>query len=133
MTQAIRKGHTAKLRDAVDEALAAVPDVTDNTRAAFARLVDVLESSGNAVVFPAEAMISTTQAATLLGVSRMTVVRLIDHGELHAETSGVHRRIAVSELERYQSHSRQQKRKAMAELAADITAITPPDRVIATR
>ena len=110
-----------------------MPNLTDNVRAAFGRLIDVLESSGDAVVFPAEASLSTTQAADLLGVSRMTVVRLIDRGELHADTSSVHRRIPVSELKRYQTEFRRRQRTAMSELAEDITAATPADRVIETR
>ncbi|GAA1365262.1 helix-turn-helix domain-containing protein [Brevibacterium luteolum] len=133
MAGATKHERSSELRDVVDEALDTMPNLTDNVRAAFGRLIDVLESSGDAVVFPAEASLSTTQAADLLGVSRMTVVRLIDRGELHADTSSVHRRIPVSELKRYQTEFRRRQRTAMSELAEDITATTPADRVIETR
>ncbi|MCT1656961.1 helix-turn-helix domain-containing protein [Brevibacterium luteolum] len=133
MAGATKHERSSELRDVVDEALDTMPNLTDNVRAAFGRLIDVLESSGDAVVFPAEASLSTTQAADLLGVSRMTVVRLIDRGELHAGTSSVHRRIPVSELKRYQTEFRRRQRTAMSELAEDITATTPADRVIETR
>lgn len=122
-----------RLRDAVDEALRVAPDITDSARAAFARLVDVLETSDDAVVFPAEATISTSHAAALLGVSRMTVVRLVDRGEMRAVTNAVHRRIPVAELARYQAETRTRRRSAMAELAGDVTGDTPADRVIETR
>ena len=133
MAGATKHERSSELRDVVDEALDTMPNLTDNVRAAFGRLIDVLESSGDAVVFPAEASLSTTQAADLLGVSRMTVVRLVDRGELHADTSSVHRRIPVSELKRYQTEFRRRQRTAMSELAEDITATTPADRVIETR
>lgn len=133
MAGATKHERSSELRDVVDEALDTMPNLTDNVRAAFGRLIDVLESSGDAVVFPAEASLSTTQAADLLGVSRMTVVRLIDRGELHADASSVHRRIPVSELKRYQTEFRRRQRTAMSELAEDITATTPADRVIETR
>lgn len=133
MAGATKHERSSELRDVVDEALDTMPNLTDNVRAAFGRLIDVLESSGDAVVFPAEASLSTTQAADLLGVSRMTVVRLIDRGELHADTSSVHRRIPVSELKRYQTEFRRRQRTAMSELAEDITATTLADRVIETR
>lgn len=133
MAEAPKHERSSELRDVVDEALDTMPNLTDNVRAAFGRLIDVLESSGDAVVFPAEASLSTTQAADLLGVSRMTVVRLIDRGELHADTSSVHRRIPVSELKRYQTEFRRRQRTAMSEFAEDITATTPADRVIETR
>ena len=105
----------------------------DNARAAFARLVDVLESSDDAVVFPAEATITTSEAAALLGISRMSVVRLIDRGALQADISAVHRRISVTELARYQTETRKRRRSALADLASDITDSTPADQVIATR
>lgn len=133
MAGAIAHDTASQLRDAMDEALRAAPEITDSARAAFARLVDVLESSDDAVVFPAEATISTGQAAALLGVSRMTVVRLVERGELRAETTAVHRRIPVSELARYQAETRTRRRSAMAELAGDVTEGTPADRVIETR
>lgn len=133
MAGAIAHDKASQLREAVDEALRGAPEITDSARAAFARLLDVLESSDDAVVFPAEATISTSQAATLLGVSRMTVVRLVDRGQLRAETSAVHRRIPVSELARYQAETRTRRRSAMAELASDVTEATPADRVIETR
>ena len=133
MAGAIAHDKAPKLREAVEEALRATPGLTDNARAAFSRLVDVLETSGDAVVFAVEATVSTSQAAALLGVSRMTIVRLIDRGELHAEAGGVHRRVPVSELERYQAENRYRKRAAMTKLAGDITETTPPDQVIETR
>ncbi|NYG35536.1 helix-turn-helix domain-containing protein [Janibacter alkaliphilus] len=133
MAGAIAHEKAVQLREAVDEALRGTPEITDTARAAFARLLDVLESSDDAVVFPAEATISTSQAAALLGVSRMTVVRLVDRGDLQAETSAVHRRISVSELARYQAEAQSRRRSAMTELAGDVTAATPADRVIETR
>lgn len=87
----------------------------------------------DAVVFPTEATLSATQAADVLGVSRMTVVRLIDRGELRADTSSVHPRIPASEVKRYQTGFRLRQREAMAELAEDFTASMPADRVIETR
>ena len=100
---------------------------------AFGRLVDVLEVNADAVVFPADATVSTQQAAALLGISRMTVVRLIDRGELAVEGGAVHRRISVSELARYQTESSRRRQAAIANLAGDLEEDTPPDEVIDTR
>jgi excisionase family DNA binding protein len=121
------------LRAALDEALRSSPDVPEAVLKAFGRLVDVLEVNADVVVFPADATVSTQQAAALLGISRMTVVRLIDRGELATEGGAVHRRISVSELARYQAESSRRRRAAIAELAGDIEEDTPPDEVIDTR
>lgn len=96
------------------------------------RVVEVLESSGGVVVLPADALLSTQQTAELLGVSRMTVVRLIDRGELDSEGGGAHRRISAAELERYRRISAARRRTALSELAQDIDD-TSPDRVVDTR
>ncbi|MEO9220614.1 MAG: helix-turn-helix domain-containing protein [Mycobacteriaceae bacterium] len=78
-------------------------------------------------------MLSTQKAADLLGVSRMTVVRLIDRGELAAQGGGIHRRIADSELARYQAASVLQRRATLHGLAQEISEGAPPDQVISTR
>lgn len=126
-----------RLRSAINGALD-VPTgnsggTPEQARDALLRVVEVLESSGRAVVLPADAPLSTQQAADLLGVSRMTVVRLIDRGELESQGGGVHRRISAAELERYRRSSTTRKRNALRELTHDIADETPPDRVISTR
>lgn len=133
MAGVIAHDEAQHLRSALSEVLRASPELPAVALAAFGRLVDVLESSADAVVFPADATVSTQQAAALLGVSRMTVVRLIDRGELGAEGGAVHRRIFVSELARYQAESSHRRRTAMVELADDVSEGMPPDQVIETR
>jgi excisionase family DNA binding protein len=133
MAGAIAQEAAQHLRAALDDVLRSSPEVPATALAAFGRLVDVLEASADAVVFPADATLSTQQAAALLGVSRMTVVRLIDRGELIAEGGAVHRRISVSELARYQADSSRRRRSAVAELTDEIDEDTPPDEVIDTR
>jgi excisionase family DNA binding protein len=133
MAGAIAHDEAQHLRSALSEVLRTSPELPAAALAAFGRLVDVLESSADVVVFPADATVSTQQAAALLGVSRMTVVRLIDRGELSAEGGAVHRRIFVSELARYQAESSRRRRTAMVDLAEDIGDGMPPDQVIETR
>jgi len=133
MAGAIAPEAAQHLRAALDEVLHSSPEVPATALAAFGRLVDVLEANADALVFPADATLSTQQAAALLGVSRMTVVRLIDRGELTADGGVVHRRISVSELARYQAENSRRRRSAIAELADDIDENTPPDEVIDTR
>ena len=133
MAGAIAHDEAQHLRSALSDVLRASPELPATALAAFERLVDVLESSADAVVFPADSTVSTQQAAALLGVSRMTVVRLIDRGELSAEGGAVHRRIFVSELARYQAERSRRRRTAIVELAGDISEGMPPDQVIETR
>ncbi len=136
MAGAIAHDQAQRLRAALDRVFRESDDSVDvpgSARDAFLRLVDVLESSAEAVVLPSDTVISTQKAADLLGVSRMTVVRLIDRGELAAEGGGVHRRIAVSKLARYQADRAARRRAALRGLAQEIDEGTPPDRMINTR
>ena len=133
MAGAIAQETAQHLRAALYQVLAESPYVTSTALAAFGRLVDVLEASSDAVVFAADETVSTQQAAALLGVSRMTIVRLIDRGELATEGGAVHRRISVSELARYQADSSHRRRSTISALVDDIHEDTPPDEVIDTR
>lgn len=68
--------------------------------------------------------------ADQLGVSRMTVVRVIDRGAIDATGWGVHRKVRASEVERYLGERTVKRRAA---LAGDIDANAPIDEVVRTR
>lgn len=73
-------------------------------------LLDVLEAlaSGKAVtVTPQEPILSTQQAADLLGLSRPTVARLIDSNELPGDRTSKHRKVALSEVLAYKRARRE--------------------------
>ncbi|MEE1618730.1 helix-turn-helix domain-containing protein [Brachybacterium sp. J153] len=91
------------------------------------RALDVMESSRDAVIFPADDLLSTGQVAELLGVSRTTVTRLVDKGELEGSGSAVHRRIPAAEVRRYQEQRRHSRRRAVSVLTQDIDGDLPPD------
>ena len=113
---------------------AALEGVTDSAvRDAFLRLLAVLEESPAAVVLPADELLSTQAVAEHLGVSRMTVVRLIDQGRLEAAGGGTHRRVRASEVERYLADRKAKRRSALASLAEDIDFDTPSDEVVTAR
>lgn len=136
MSGSIAHEQAGELRSAVEKMFAELQEraaVSGTAREAFFRLVDVLESSSDVVVLPSKELLSTQQAADLLGVSRMTVVRLIERGEIATEGGGVHRRIAADELARYHSSSSARRRSAISELVAEIDEDTPPDEIIRTR
>ncbi len=127
MTGLLAVEDARRLHAAVDE----LP--VKEAREPFLRLLEVLETSPGAAVLPADELLSTQAVADHLGVSRMTVVRLIDRGAIEAAGAGVHRKVRASEVERYLRERTAKRRAAVATLAGDIDADTPVDEVIRTR
>lgn len=70
-------------------------------------------------VSPTSRTLTTGQAATLLGVSRPTIVKLIDSGELPADRSGHRRKIAIEDLKAYQHQRRREQYRILAGVAVD--------------
>lgn len=84
-------------------------------------LLNVLEAlaSGKAVtVSPQEPILSTGQAADLLGLSRPTVARLIDSNELRGDHTSKHRKVALSEVLAYKRARRERIMDFLAETSA---------------
>lgn len=83
-------------------------------------LADVLHrfARGEAVVVGSAATLLTTgQAAAMLGMSRTYLVRLIDEGKVKCEFVGTHRRVRLEEALRYGEIFRRRRRAALDEIA----------------
>lgn len=99
----------------------------------FRVLVQVVEAmvAGKAVtVTPQEPKLTTQQTADLLGVSRPTVVRLIESGELQAERNGNRRRLFLSNVLAYREQRRQRQYAMLEATAIDIDDEDDPKVVI---
>lgn len=78
-------------------------------------------AAGKAVtVTPQEPQLTTQQVADLLGVSRPTVVRLIESGELRAERNGVRRRVLLGDALAYRERRRQRQYAMLTATAVDL-------------
>ncbi len=96
----------------------------------------VLKGHSIAVLAPPDAVISTSTAARLLGVSRPHVAKLVDTGLLPASKPGAHRRLRIADVLAY--HERVQGRHAALDaLVAETEALglygTPPKHRKATK
>ncbi|MFT4164297.1 MAG: helix-turn-helix domain-containing protein [Microlunatus sp.] len=86
-------------------------------------LLQVLEAmrAGKAVtVAPQNELLTTQQAADLLGVSRPTVVKLIEDGLLPSETPGQRRRLVkLDDVLGYRAKRREEQYRALLETSTD--------------
>lgn len=92
-------------------------------RPIYDALLLVAESlaAGRAVtVAPESKLLTTQQAADLLGVSRPTVVRLADAGVLPSERHGNRRRIRLGDLLAYRDERRDEQYAMLAATSVDV-------------
>lgn len=75
--------------------------LTASTRTAIVELLKQLSTGRSVVVGTLDELLTTSQAAELLGVSDTYVRRLADAGTLPIEMRGSHRRFRVEQLLRY--------------------------------
>lgn len=90
----------------------------------FAMLTHIVESlsAGRGVsVVPADVQLTTQQAADHLGMSRPTLVKLLERGDIPFTKVGRHRRVKLEDLIEYENRARHDRRQALDALTADET------------
>lgn len=96
---------------------------------ALRQVVEALRQGLAVTVAPQTLTLTTQQAADLLGVSRPTVIRLLEDGVIPFERTGTHRRIMLRDLLAYRERRRAQQ---YAALAATNVAIDDEDDLDST-
>jgi len=94
---------------------------------AYRVLVDVVHAmrDGKAItVAPIDQLLTTQQAADFLGISRPTLVKLLESDEIPHESPGAgrHRRVRLRDVLDYQERKRSRRRLALDELTQDAVA-----------
>lgn len=80
------------------------------------QVTNALASGEGITVVPQGMTMTTQQAADFLGISRPTLVRLLEGGEIPYEKPRRHRRVRLQDLVEYQTRSRVERRAALREL-----------------
>ena len=78
--------------------------------------------AGKAItVAPLDQRLTTQEAADFLGISRPTLVKLLEQGEIPYErpAAGRHRRVRLSDVLDYQIRKRQERRTTLDQMTAD--------------
>jgi len=113
------------LRAALADSPERVTITLDLPRASAEKVLALLDAelAAGAVVLPVVEALTTTQAASALGLSRPTLMKLIDSGELAHVMVGTHHRVpaqALVDFQRARRARREQAAKALAEFSNEI-------------
>jgi len=84
---------------------------------ALVQVATAMAQGQGVTVIPQNALLTTQEAAELLGISRPTLVRLLEDGEIPYEQRGRHRRVMLADLLAYQGSMRRERREALDRMA----------------
>lgn len=83
------------------------------------QVAEALSSGMGVNVAPMSALLTTQEAADYLGISRPTLVRILERGEIPMEKPGRHRFVRLKDLVEFQERTKEQRRTALEQMVAD--------------
>lgn len=86
---------------------------------ALAEFLKAAADGERAVVLRSSEDLTTEQAAAVLGVSRPTVIRLVEAGKLPVRMVGTHRRLTLGDLLAYREASTSKRRTALDKMTRE--------------
>ncbi|MGB4777415.1 excisionase family DNA-binding protein [Microbacterium sp.] len=94
-------------------------ELTEQLHAILKQVVEALSRGRSISILTRDQEISTQQAAEILGVSRPTVVRLIDEGELNAHVPGaVRRKLRLADVLAFREELRERRNRFIVDSTA---------------
>jgi len=91
-------------------------EVPPTAMVALSRAVEYLASGEPVLIFPADAELSTGEAADILTFSRQYLVRLLDEGQIPYRRKGTHRRLLLRDVIRYREKRVVEQQEGMREM-----------------
>lgn len=101
-------------------------DVPEDLHRVLVQVVEALRAGKAVTVTPRDLTMTTQQVADYLGVSRPTVVKLIDDGQLPAERIGSRRRVKLADVDAYRARRREEQYAALFSTAVELDANDDP-------
>ncbi|MFI9506859.1 helix-turn-helix domain-containing protein [Nocardia sp. NPDC052566] len=106
-------------------------EVPESVHRVLVQVVAALREGKAVTVAPQSLTLTTQQAADLLGVSRPTVVRLIDAHEIPAERTGSRRRVLLTDVLAYREQRRRKQYEALTISSIEMDDEDDPAAVLA--
>lgn len=94
-------------------------ELPESIFAVLRQVAEALSSGMGVSVSPLSAMLTTQEAADYLGISRPTLVRILERGEIPMEKPGRHRFVRLQDLLDHQDRSKVERRETLEQMVAD--------------
>jgi excisionase family DNA binding protein len=137
LRRAIGRGFAPGQHATLTSPTGAVVALPDEVYQVLREVVDALAQGLAISVAPLHAVLTTQQAADMLNISRPTLVKLLEDGEIPFEQPGRHRRVRLTDLLAYKERARTRRRDLLdamtAEASDDEAAGDSVDGIIQTR
>lgn len=82
-------------------------------------LLEALVQGRGISVVPTDTQLTTQQAADYLGISRPTLVKMLERGDIAFTRVGRHRRIMLNDLVAYEQEQEDHRQKILADMARE--------------
>ena len=102
-----------------DKAVELTPGMAD----VLVRVAQAMQQGLAVTVAPQNTRLTTQEAADMLGISRSTLVRMLEAGEIPFQKIRRHRRLYLSDVLEYQKRQRRASDEALSDMVADAQAM----------
>ena len=85
----------------------------------LAEVVEAMREGKVITLVPHTQRLTTQEAADFLGVSRPTLVKLLEEGKIPYEQPGRHRRVLFTDVLAYREHQREERHAALEQMTRD--------------
>ena len=102
-----------------DKAVELTPGMAD----VLVRVAQAMQQGLAVTVAPQNTRLTTQEAADMLGISRSTLVRMLEAGEIPFEKVRRHRRLYLSDVLEFQKRQRRAADEALSDMVADAQAM----------
>ena len=95
---------------------------------ALLQVVDAMRRGLAVTVAPQDQRLTTQEAADMLGISRPTLVRMLEAGEIPFEKVRRHRRLFLTDVLEFRERQRRTANEALSDMVADAQAMGDYDQ-----